>query len=360
MKTIIPILLCGILACSREAASPVLVRGFAAGEEVTRLSELTGKNYTLTPLETSREALVGRVNKIVKRAGTYYILCDDRAILAFDAAGKYLSRFDKAGRGAGEYLSIGDFTVRETGGTREVWLCDDSTIKIYDAATWSFRRSIDYPFVVNKFHVIDDNTILLMTGQNDRSLTLSDTTGAVLATFLPKEFPFLTFRAVQFQPFPSRLLFPLGVANAHVYYDLETRTFGEGRYVDDPRFLSRQGLKTLFDTEGYNYLASLRDQNLVRHASVHGGKIVIAYTLSGVSYLGVWDKGKLKLGKCSSSAAMKDDLTGQDNLTFTRTLGFADSDDSLLLHVEALNASGVLATMNIQEGDNPVLLDIFL
>ena len=77
-----------------------------------RLSEVAD-SIRYIPLETSDSCLVGSVDKMLRTAKGEYILVDkekSRAIYVFDAAGHFLNRIGKCGKGPAEYSMIEDVT----------------------------------------------------------------------------------------------------------------------------------------------------------------------------------------------------------------------------------------------------------
>lgn len=65
------------------------------------------------PLEATDESLIRRVGKIIFYRDTVYVLdTEEKRVLAFDKAGKFLKKYEHFGQGPGEYLSLVDFTIK--------------------------------------------------------------------------------------------------------------------------------------------------------------------------------------------------------------------------------------------------------
>ena len=88
------------------------------------ISALLGDSVKLTPLETQQESFIGRINKIKKFNGDYYVLTENKWIHHFDTQGKYISSLEKLGNGPNEYTNIEDFDVYSNHDHPEIWLCD--------------------------------------------------------------------------------------------------------------------------------------------------------------------------------------------------------------------------------------------
>src|SRR6056297_2096632 len=164
-----------------------------------KASELLGSNIRYIQLDSIGANKIGRVNKIVKRNQNFYILSDDKRIFQFDTMGRFISLLNKPGKGPEEYSRIEDFDIYMINGKPQLWLSDFSKIKIFEYnINWELDTIITFPYVVNKFKRLKNGNILLMTGQNEKTLTLVDAKGEVVKTFLEKQIPFLTLKSVQF------------------------------------------------------------------------------------------------------------------------------------------------------------------
>lgn len=63
-------------------------------------------------LDNSQDALVGSLNKIQFDENNIYIFCNiQQDVLIFNKEGKFISRFNKRGKGSGEYISASDMEV---------------------------------------------------------------------------------------------------------------------------------------------------------------------------------------------------------------------------------------------------------
>jgi len=86
----------------------------------------------LVKLQTNKESLIGRIDKILVQNGNFFILdqVERKAVLEFDANGKFLRKFGKVGNGSGEYGSPNDMTVNAQGLT--IWDSQVNKFITYD------------------------------------------------------------------------------------------------------------------------------------------------------------------------------------------------------------------------------------
>ena len=72
------------------------------------------KGTRLIALETNKESLIGRIDRIIINSNRIYIL-DKRtnSIFVFSDTGKFILKIHKIGKGPGEYLNLMDFTLDE-------------------------------------------------------------------------------------------------------------------------------------------------------------------------------------------------------------------------------------------------------
>lgn len=97
-------------------------------------------------LETSDEAIIARIDKIVFQDSLIY-LADTRsnAVFVYDRAGKYRFKIASQGPGPEEYINLMDFTVDPAAGSVDV--LDMHKIVRYDMSDGKFIESIslDHP-----------------------------------------------------------------------------------------------------------------------------------------------------------------------------------------------------------------------
>ena len=298
-----------LFSCQSEKIGRTLITDFNFDIPlVNEADDLLGMKARMIPLDTLTEALVGRIGKIIRHDNHFYILSDDRRILHFDDNGKFLSSLDKWGGGPDEYTWVLDFNLFTGNGHTEIWICDSKRIRKYSLSgnAWEFIGTIDFEFVIHKCKIISDEYMLLVAGQNEESLMLTDIAGKQLGHFLKKEIPFLVFRAVQFIHFDSCFIFQLGFANEGVALNTNDFSFERIKIVEKEQFLSSKNLMDMFDKYGQDYLGQLSTTTYVRGLININDHILLHYRHHDGHYVavrmnGVWRRMKVDRNKTFSS-----------------------------------------------------------
>lgn len=340
----------------RKYEKVVLLKNFKVPKEThPEWSELFTERYEITPLETRADCLVGQIDKIKKFKGHYYISLSNRSsILHFDERGKFVASLNKQGQGPEEYHAIEDFDVYEIDGKKEVWISDNISLKVYDAYDCSFKRAVSFPFVIYKFRRLENSHLLLVTGQNENILTLTDKDGSILSEYLPKEIPFIMFRPVQFVACGTDYLFQLGISNAYVAFNRETETFERGVFSTDMSYLSTNQLLELFNTHGVDFI---REAN-------RGTYINNIVSAKNTIWVQTYNAEKNYLTKVQPDCVVSTEFIYGSILS---TVSVGDSDDSILLYMNsdqlsefdenAIDKFGNKIVCNIE--DNPCILEFF-
>lgn len=340
---------------TEKTGETVLIEKLSPAETHPEWIELFTPRYEITPLETTAECLIGRIDKIRKFRGNYYVLSTNGGnILHFNANGKFVSSLDKQGQGPEEYLRIEDFDVYETNGKTEVWISDNQNLKIYDATDFSFKRKIAYPFTIHKFKRMENSHILLVTGQNEKILTLTDETGKIQSEYLEKEIPYIMFRPVQFVTYRSKYLFQLGISNTFVSFDPQSETFQRGHFVRKGDYLSDRQLLEMFQNRGVDFVISANKGSYINNMTALGDAIWIQTHQGNKDYL----------TKIEGTRSISTEFSYGTTLS---TLFDTESDDSLLLYImpdrlaerqkEVTDKFGNKIVCNME--DNPYILEFF-
>jgi hypothetical protein len=312
-----------VLSCQSENTEKALIDDFSIDIPlVNDVNDLFGSPERVIQLDTIREALIGRIGKIIKHENHFYILSDEQRISHFDNEGKFVSSLDKRGGGPGEYTRIGDFNLFVINGNTELWICDTKEIRKYAPSgnSWDFTGTIDFDFVIHKFKIISDKYILFVTGQNEESLLLTDITGAPLQKYLKSEFPFLLFYPVQFMNYDSCVIFKLGASNEGIALDTKDLSFKHIHIVKNNRFLTSKNLLDMYSRLGIDYLGELSNSNNIRGFRNTKGIIWLNYTFQGENFVaarqqGVWKRIKYDRG----------------NNAIMTSIIFSESSDSIIL-----------------------------
>lgn len=302
--------------------------------ETTKIktSELFSDGYRYIKLDSAGADMIGRVNKIIKYSQSFFILSDNNRIIEFDINGRFRSILYEVGKGPNQYSRIEDFDVAFSDNKVQIWLADYSKLKIYEYDShWKLSKSISYASVINKFKLLQNDKILLMTGQNDQSLTLADKNGNELNRYLQKQISFLTFKPVQFVEFSDGVLFPLGVANEFVYFNNIKEEFKHEKYLCSNDYISAQELIDMFQDQGYDFLFNLKSKAYINNIRFANRKIILQTNVNGERFLTiVKEDGSSVKVKCAPESSVIDDITPSENSNFLNNLLYADSKNSVL------------------------------
>ena len=119
--------------------------------------------YEYVMLETNENCLLGEV-KGMKVYDSVIGIRERERILLFGHDGKFISKIDKKGRGAGEYLSVEDFCVRDS----LVYVLSGAykSILVY-GMSGTFVRKIELGDWYGHFEVLDDELMFLSSEYNN-------------------------------------------------------------------------------------------------------------------------------------------------------------------------------------------------
>lgn len=351
---IVSLFLLGTSSCDKPQQQVLIENLSIPKEDHPEWSELFTCNYTVTKLETNSTCIIGIIDKIKKFKNEYYIVSSGTSILRFNDMGKFVMSLNKMGQGPEEYIRVEDFDVYDINGKTEIWISDNENLKIYNADNGSFIRKINFPFVIHKFKRMENGHILLVTGQNDHSLTLTDERGEILSEYLKKEIPYLMFRAVQFVKYNDEYLFQLGISNAYVSFNPETETFSKGIYSKEIDYLTDKQLLELFSTLGVDFIREANNRSYLSNI----------IPLGNTTWFQIRHDDKNYLSKISNGEMVSTEFSYG---TFQSTISVSDSENSLLLYLQPdqLQESGKTLIdkkgmeIQCQLDDNPIIVEFF-
>ena len=327
------------------------------------------REISYLPLETNDSSLLSNTPRQIIRENGYLYITDintKKEVYIYDLKGKYVRKISRRGEGPEEYIRIEDFDVYTIDGRTEIWISDNKTLKIYDAKDMSFLRHISFDFLIYKFKRLDSSHILLVTGNREKTLTLTDANGEIIADYLDKEFPFLMFRPVQFISWGENLCYQLGVSNAIVAFDTATEQFSQKELVGNKEYLSSQDLLDLYKSNGMEFLREMKDKVYINQFSILNDNVWIHSNYFGKPFL-----TKIQPGTSISSEIkeplLTNDLFNLNDFTFLPTLFLSESAESLILYMDALTIAeneGLLCYKNnthirVAEDDNPCLVEFY-
>lgn len=332
-------------SCQKRQQESFLIPDFNQPvKEVKSLDELFGRKGKQTVLETTDEALLGKIGKIIKRKGCFFILSGERNIVQFDDNGQFMSTLNKLGAGPDEYTMITDFAVHTNEENEvEIWISDFKRIRKYrkEVDSWKQFTFIDYPYVINKFHIINNNHILLLTGQNDNCLTVSDGKGETISSYLKSEIPFMVFKPVQFIRFGQEIVFQQGVSNHCVIYSPFDNSFTERGIINEERFLSSKMLQDLFSKYGYDYLRKLSEYSYIRTLRQVKEQMLIDFFMDKKRHVSLYSNNAWRTFTYDPK-----DIAANDDLECLSTIGVGDGLTCFIMFKNSKN-----------EDQNPIVVE---
>lgn len=320
---------------SQQQTSSVIPAFNRTVKEVQSLDELFGKRGKQTVLETTDESLVGRVGKIIKRKDHFFILSGENKILQFDDNGRFISCLNKLGGGPDEYTVMTDFACHINKENEiEIWISDLKKIRKYrkKADSWEQFAFIDYPYIINKFHIINDDLLLLLTGQNDNCLTVSDGKGKTTSSFLKSEIPFMVFKPVQFVRFGQDIIFQEGVSNQCAVYSPSDNRFTERSIINEEGFLSSKMLQDLFSKYEYAYLKELSEYSYIKTIRQVKEQMLIDFFMDKKRHVSLYSDNVWRTLTYDPK-----DVTGNEDLECLSTIGVGDGLTSFIMFKNSKN-----------------------
>lgn len=315
-------------SCKQESS---LFGSFDPKEERdVRLSDLLGGECVVVPLTTPAHVVMGRIDKIVKKHDSYFVLADQSRIFQFDNQGNYISDLFFKGNGPDEYKEIADFDVAYQDGDFTILVTDYHSIKTYQYnGAWMPVKNVRLDYVLHKIKLLGDDFLLQMTGQADESIALSTLDGQILKTALPWQPALLTLNPIQFVRVDSVLVFQLAMTNSYVSFSPHDQRFSEGILFNSNSLFSKSELLDLFAQNGIDYLGQLSDKMYINAVRTLNGRTFVNLSDKGVSKM-VVQSADGQIRSVALDGGIADDLTGLNTSKFLQTMYLSESDNSLL------------------------------
>lgn len=164
MRKLSPLLLVFtlIVGCENNNKKEINCKSVTINSEFTDTSKVkfddffTFDNYVI--LESTPEALFGRIDKLVIKGDRIYIT-SLFSLYTFDKNGKFITKLDRYGRANNEYLSINDFIVN-----------DDLSLTVYDGMQGKLITYKDNEYVSSRD--IDKGQGIIELGNNMRIISV--------------------------------------------------------------------------------------------------------------------------------------------------------------------------------------------
>lgn len=149
-----------LFACSKHSST---VPTFSVDVQQRDSIEHFFSGYDYVMLETNENTLLGNVERM-KVDSSVIAVQDKGRILLFQHDGKFITKIDKLGRGAGEYLSVEDFCVKDS----LVYILSRAQrrILVYDWKA-TFVDKIDLDDWYQHFEIVDDKLMFLSSEKSN-------------------------------------------------------------------------------------------------------------------------------------------------------------------------------------------------
>lgn len=258
----------------------------------------------ITPLETTDNSLIGKIDKMYKCGECYYIQTNNKALKVFDQEGKYLFQIGSLGIGPEEFPVLTDFDVD----SEYVYVLTTQKILVYDTSG-NYKRSISIPLNASGFRVVGDKFLIFALGEKN-VIYVVDTKGKIIEKKLKRNQSLRLARAVPFICYEThKILFQKGYSNDLLSYNVRTGDFEEMIFISSEKAVSSEKENELIETTGK------KGQDLLSYGMMFDGMMSSSYqTIFGSMEKGqgliLWVKDFIKgTQKSYVLSKLRDDLT---------------------------------------------------
>jgi len=152
------------------------------------------QSYFYLPLQTNKNCLIGKIDKIVINNNRIYILdkAQTKSIFVYDINGKFVFKINKIGKGLGEYDNIRDFDI-DMSGNQIVVLCPNfRKLIFYNTTNGLFlkEQKLDFrplSFIkVNLNRYLFDCKVKLEKNMGNNMLMVADSFGNIPIGYFPR------------------------------------------------------------------------------------------------------------------------------------------------------------------------------
>lgn len=302
-------------------------------ENTTKLSSMLD-GYSIIPLETSPECLIGGLsNKIIKSGGKYFIQSVNE-ILVFDRHGRYERKLSRMGNGDEEYNQLLDYEVVPE--YNEIWISTLSGIVRYKLEGFEYCGKIPLSFFANKIKFVGEDKILALT-PDDKVFNLCSINGEIFDSYLDKDLANNSQSTVQFINVGNEVVSGLADSNTAVCFDPRNNEFCQKNIlpVENENLVTTDINKRFFDTYGY---LDFSKKVIQEHVGIISFRKQAKASIVSLRYPGI--KTSLVINNGSEikqyivwpedQSVVENDVTSSPDTSFL--LSFADciSDDSFI------------------------------
>lgn len=344
-----------LLSCTKERSidSDVLFPNVSLDDFVQTRTKVTNllDDYTLIPLETLDECLVGgRFCKIIK-SDSHYFIQSMNEILEFDNNGKYEKKLSRMGNGAQEYNQLLDFDIVEDLG--EIWVSSLSGILRYKIDDFNYSGKIDISFFANKIKYVGNDKFIALT-PDDKVFNLCSVEGEILNSYYNKDLANSGQRTVQFVNIQKKIVSGLADSNTAVCYDAENNLFSMQDIIPayNDKIVTTDINRQYFDQYGEMDFSSKIMAEYVGIGAFRqvGNSSIISFRYPGIEnsvVIGNGSKNEQYTVWPEDKCIVENDITSSGDASFLLSFADSESEDSFIFLVP-----------NDNPDLNPLLLDV--
>jgi len=335
-------------------------------KKTVNLSEFI-RDYKYIKLETNEKCIIGSIDKVEIKSDKIYILdtYKSKSLYVFNINGNFLYKIGQIGNGPGEFISPGDFSIKDN----LIYLLDVEQKKMinynidgrYIKETYSKIHFRNFQILNNDTFVIGNTYISQNDNKYNFNLIVTD------KNFNPiyKEIPFKKFQGV-YNLSPIYTLKKSGQfinffhAFNDVLYEVHANKIQPKYHLNFGKELWPNELffKETFKDDFFSFIKKL-EQKFVCYPEIieSPNYIFLSFKYKGQILQGFYSK---KTSKLICSSVFKDDIScgdiGTPNSIFENDIFISVIEPYKLLDKK----SDKLSKLNINENDNPIIMLIEL
>ncbi len=336
------------------------------------------KDVRYIQLETTDKSLIGEISQMEYFDDKYFILDTDktRSLFVFDKEGKFLWKISRQGKGPGEYLNLGNFSIDYESKRINLYVDVPSKIMIFDFNN-NFIEEIPVPFYTSSFASLKDNMYMFNnayrsnpTLKQENNLVVTDKNCDIKYSYFPYDSkkinsvsrlsnPFYAYKHQKYyydslrgtvyslnsqDTLSVRYAFDFGTHT----FDMDEKIYAEREEVE--RYMKKQNIYTLFSVQEsddflsfmifgagvqYGFYSKTTGNVIVGRRVVSTNNTFVSVNIqcsSGNNFIGILDPLKieeLKQTLSSLSEMDKEKLKTDKNLEKVLS-GFLEFDNPIL------------------------------
>ncbi|MBS4012806.1 MAG: 6-bladed beta-propeller [Bacteroidetes bacterium] len=128
----------------------------------THLVSAFFKEVNYIPLETTEEALLRSINKVIMYED-YLFVSDNRFVYQFDDKGNFIRKIGTEGSGPGEFIGMIRFTIDPVNSEVLIYSTKTHILNAYNLKDGAYKTSREMPFFVSDFAHFKDGSCVFLT-----------------------------------------------------------------------------------------------------------------------------------------------------------------------------------------------------